>query len=162
MIKRKYLILIALIGFLVSLDQLIKFIIANVKNQKEEVLTFMSFFRITYTKNYGAIFGYFNDLSGPIKDLVFLGIPIFVLFILFALFSKTSESNKIYIYGLGSIISGAFGNLIDRMRFGYVIDYLDFHYSGYHFPNFNFADLAISIGAVLLIISLFTERYGSK
>ncbi|MCO5142449.1 MAG: signal peptidase II [Oligoflexia bacterium] len=158
MIKRKYLILIALVGFLVSLDQLIKFFAYTKKTIDDDVYIISSFLQITYTRNFGAIFGYFSNINGTIGDIIFLGIPLCVLIILFALFSKAQESNKFYIYGLGSIIGGAFGNLIDRMRFGFVIDYIDFHYSGFHFPAFNFADTAITFGVLFLLISLFLER----
>ncbi len=65
--------------------------------------------------------------------------------------------------GVGLIIGGALGNVIDRLRFGAVMDYLDFHYSGYHWPSFNLADTSISIGvAVLLVDALFGRRESHK
>jgi signal peptidase II len=76
--------------------------------------------------------------------------------------SRLSAQQKLEGLALALILGGALGNLYDRMTLGYVVDFLDFHWSGMHFPAFNIADSAISIGAVLILVEGFFKRPASK
>ncbi len=143
---------------LVVLDQASKIYLTLVnKTSPIDLEVIRGFFRITYTCNDGAAF---SILKG--KRVFFIIMTIIVVcFIVYYLLK-----NKVYWvekYSLLLIISGAVGNLIDRIMYGYVIDFLDFIIFGYDFPVFNIADSFITIGAIGLIISiLFLNKEGEN
>ena len=109
-----------------------------------------SFFNIVRVHNSGAAFSFLADAGGW-QRWFFTGIGIAAaIFIIWML--KSHPGQKLFSFALACILGGAIGNVIDRTLHGYVVDFLDFHYSGWHFPAFNVADAAISIGAVCLIL----------
>ncbi|MDY3830313.1 MAG: signal peptidase II [Erysipelotrichaceae bacterium] len=143
---------------LVVLDQASKIYLTLVnKTSPIDLEVIKGFFRITYTCNDGAAF---SILKG--KRVFFIIMTIIVVFLIAYYLLK----NKVYWvekYSLLLIISGALGNLIDRIMYGYVIDFLDFIIFGYDFPVFNIADSFITIGAIGLIISiLFLNKEGEN
>ena len=143
---------------LVVLDQASKIYLTLVnKTSPIDLEVIRGFFRITYTCNDGAAF---SILKG--KRVFFIIMTIVVVFFIVYYLLK----NKVYWvekYSLLLIISGALGNLIDRIMYGYVIDFLDFIIFGYDFPVFNIADSFITIGAIGLIISiLFLNKEGEN
>lgn len=143
---------------LVVLDQASKIYLTLVnKTSPIDLEVIRGFFRITYTCNDGAAF---SILKG--KRVFFIIMTIIVVFFIVYYLLK----NKVYWvekYSLLLIISGAVGNLIDRIMYGYVIDFLDFIIFGYDFPVFNIADSFITIGAIGLIISiLFLNKEGEN
>ena len=116
----------------------------------------LPFFNIVMVWNQGVSFGLFNQTAnyGPLM-LVALSCFITLWFVIW-LFRKPSPVQS---FAIALVISGAVGNVIDRLRFGAVIDFLDFHIAGYHWPAFNVADSCIVVGVILLIIySLFFEK----
>lgn len=143
---------------LVVLDQASKIYLTLVnKTSPIDLEVIKGFFRITYTCNDGAAF---SILKG--KRVFFIIMTIIVIFLIVYYLLK----NKVYWvekYSLLLIISGALGNLIDRIMYGYVIDFLDFIIFGYDFPVFNIADSFITIGAIGLFISiLFLNKEGKN
>ncbi len=109
-----------------------------------------SFFNIVRVHNSGAAFSFLASASGWQRwFFTILGIAA-ALFILWML--KSHSGQKLVSFALACILGGAVGNVIDRMMHGYVVDFLDFHYAGWHFPAFNIADSAITIGAICLIL----------
>ena len=143
---------------LVVLDQASKIYLTLVnKTSPIDLEVIRGFFRITYTCNDGAAF---SILKG--KRVFFIIMTIVVVFLIVYYLLK----NKVYWvekYSLLLIISGAVGNLIDRIMYGYVIDFLDFIIFGYDFPVFNIADSFITIGAIGLIVSiLFLNKEGEN
>ena len=143
---------------LVVLDQASKIYLTLVnKTSPIDLEVIRGFFRITYTCNDGAAF---SILKG--KRVFFIIMTIIVVFLIVYYLLK----NKVYWvekYSLLLIISGAVGNLIDRIMYGYVIDFLDFIIFGYDFPVFNIADRFITIGAIGLISSiLFLNKEGEN
>ena len=109
-----------------------------------------SFFNIVRVHNAGAAFSFLANAGGWQRYL-FTGIGIAAaIFIIWML--KSHNGQKLFAFALACILGGAIGNVIDRTLYGYVVDFLDFHYAGWHFPAFNIADSAISIGAVCLIL----------
>ncbi len=108
------------------------------------------FFNVVRVHNSGAAFSFLANAGGWQRWL-FTGIGIAAaLFIVWML--KSHAGQKLFSFALACILGGAIGNVIDRSLYGYVVDFLDFHYAGWHFPAFNIADSAISIGAVCLIL----------
>ncbi len=108
------------------------------------------FFNVVRVHNSGAAFSFLANAGGWQRWL-FTGIGIAAaLFIVWML--KSHAGQKLFSLALACILGGAIGNVIDRSLYGYVVDFLDFHYAGWHFPAFNIADSAITIGAVCLIL----------
>ena len=108
------------------------------------------FFNVVRVHNAGAAFSFLANAGGWQRWL-FTGIGIAAaLFILWML--KAHAGQKLFSFALACILGGAIGNVIDRTLYGYVVDFLDFHYAGWHFPAFNVADSTISMGAVCLIL----------
>ena len=109
-----------------------------------------SFFNVVRVHNAGAAFSFLANAGGwPRWFFTGIGIAaaIFIIWML-----KSHNGQKLFAFALACILGGAIGNVIDRTLYGYVVDFLDFHYAGWHFPAFNIADAAISIGAVCLIL----------
>ena len=128
---------------LVVIDQLIKQIMIN-----KYITIIPNVLRFTYTKNLGAAFGLGSRFTVLILSSVIIVLMIYVLF-------KYKEINKYYIPCI-LILSGSFGNLIDRMLRGYVIDYIDVNII--NFPNFNIADICITLGILLLAINVIKSK----
>ena len=119
-----------------------------------------SFFNVVRVHNSGAAFSFLANAGGW-QRWFFTGIGIAAaVFIVWML--KSHPGQKLFSFALACILGGAVGNVIDRTLHGYVVDFLDFHYSGWHFPAFNVADAAISIGAVCLILDEILRVRRSK
>ncbi len=115
------------------------------------VIEVMPHFDFRYAVNYGAAFSFLADAGGWQR----YGLSIFAVVIgivLVVWLCRNDRSLKWLNTGLALVIAGAFGNAIDRIQFGYVVDFIDWYAYGYHWPTFNVADIAISIGAAMLII----------
>ena len=109
----------------------------------------LSFFNVVRAHNTGAAFSFLAGAGGW-QRWFFTGIGVAAaLFIVWLL--KAHAGQKLFSFAMACILGGAIGNVVDRVLYGYVVDFLDFHYAGWHFPAFNVADSAISIGAVCLI-----------
>ena len=143
----------AVSGLVLASDQWTKWWIVFHVMQPPQVIEITPFFNLVMGWNYGVSFGMLSsvpELSAWFLPCVVLAI---VAGLLIWLFRVDQLSQAI---GLGLIIGGAIGNLIDRFRFGAVADFLDFHVWGFHWPAFNIADSAITIGAVALILNSFS------
>jgi signal peptidase II len=157
--QRKYLILVSAVGLIVSLDQLTKIAITERFKLGETKQLLDHFFNFTLVHNPGAAFGMLANLDPAIREPFFLAVPVITLAIILFAFFRLPAHRLLSMLSLSSIVGGAIGNLIDRLRVGYVIDFLDFHWHyGYHFPAFNVADSAISLGVFLLLIEMILEE----
>ncbi len=136
----------------ILLDQIIKYIVVSNMMFTETINVIKNFFRITYLQNTG---GAWSILSGSTFFLVVLA-AIMLIFIIYMI-KKEKKITTIKIFTYGILIGGIVGNMIDRIRFDYVIDYLDFNFLSYNFPVFNLADIAIVVGSIILIITLIKE-----
>lgn len=132
---------------LIVIDIVIKLIISNNLILNQSISVINNFFYITYVKNTGVAW---SILSGKINLIIVITLAIIILLIIY-IFNKKSYS-VLEIISYSMLLSGSIGNLIDRIIYGYVIDYLDFNILGYDYPIFNFADICIVIGIVLILI----------
>jgi signal peptidase II len=156
MVPRKYLILLALTGMLTAFDQLFKFLVISRFRLGESIELVQNFFNVTRVHNAGAAFGLLATLGPTWREPLFFVLPFSMLAVIFVVFYRLRESQRVSIFSLSLIVGGACGNLADRLRLGYVVDFLDFHwYQRSHFPAFNLADMAISLGVALLVFSMF-------
>lgn len=117
------------------------------------------FFNLTLLHNTGAAFSFLSEAGGWQKWF-FTGIATVVSLLLIGWIALLPAGKKLEACALGLILGGALGNLYDRVTLGYVVDFLDFHWQGRHWPAFNVADMAIFAGAVLLVVDMF--RAGKK
>lgn len=138
-------------------DQLTKWYILDWFDQGNNVQSFCDFFNLTQAWNTGVSFSMFNQYGS-------WGAIIIVAFALsvvgFLLQWLRNESSRLGQIGLGFVIGGALGNVVDRVRFGAVFDFLDFHYEEWHWPAFNMADVFICVGVFLILLGSILN--GSK
>lgn len=153
-----YALYLLAIVVLVAIDQFSKYLITqNLFEGVKEIVLIKDFFNVTYVKNFGAGFSILQNQTIFLIVVTIIAIG-FVSYLLIK--SKNSESFNRVCYIL--IIGGAIGNLIDRLTLGYVIDFLDFYIFGYDFPVFNLADSFLTIGCILLILSILLENKRAK
>ncbi|MBY0314205.1 MAG: signal peptidase II [Bdellovibrionales bacterium] len=150
---KKYLILLALGGFVICLDQLTKIYIHTQFQHGESISVIHNFFNITYVRNPGAAFGFLRDAHETLRTLFFLSVPPIAALIIVFMIRSTPMSDLLTIISLSLIFGGAIGNYIDRLWHGFVVDFLDFHYKGmWSYPAFNVADIAIVTGICLMLL----------
>lgn len=130
-------------------DQLLKVIIALKLEPFQSVWVFKNVLSITYVRNYGAAFGILQS-----QTLLLITLTLVVILFVWVNRNKLSGYPKVFQLGLALALGGAFGNLVDRVRLGYVIDFLDLQL----WPVFNFADIAIVGGVGLIIIGLYFDK----
>ena len=142
------------------LDQLSKWWIVNVVMNPPRTIEITPFFNLVMGWNKGVSFGLFNNDSS-VTAWVLPGVAIVIVGVLTAWLFRV---DRLLLGGaLGSIIGGAVGNIVDRLQYGAVADFLDFHVMGFHWPAFNLADSMITVGAVVLILdSLFVRTESSN
>jgi len=126
-----------------------------------ESIQLLPVFNFTYVHNPGAAFSFLADQDGW-QRWFFTTIATIASIVFIVWLAKTPRSQTLLSIAFALMLSGAMGNLIDRALFGYVIDFLDFHWSGSHFPAFNIADSMIFIGAALMILDSFTTETEDK
>lgn len=157
--KSKYILLISLAGFTVVLDQITKLLITGLLELHQAMEIVPNFFHLTYVRNTGAAFGLLSRAPESFRIPFFIIIPLVALTVIILIFKKTKETELLMITSLSLILGGAIGNFIDRVRFGYVVDFVDLHwFNKYHWPAFNIADTTIVIGVALLIFYTLAEK----
>ena len=114
-------------------------------------------FNLTLAYNTGAAFSMLSDASGW-QRWFFVSLAIVVVIVLFSWVWRMRADERLHAISITLILGGAIGNLIDRLLHGYVVDFLDVYYGSYHWPIFNIADSAITVGVVVLIIDMFINQ----
>lgn len=109
-------------------------------------------FRLTHLANRGAAFGFLNGDYGNWRHAFFVGIALVALVLMVFLLRQMQKEGKGFVVAISLIFGGAVGNLIDRLRLGAVVDFIDFYWHGHHFPAFNVADSAITVGVGLFLL----------
>jgi signal peptidase II len=140
------------------LDQISKFYVQGTLRLGQVVPVIPGVFNLTYVLNPGAAFGFLSGAPAAIRHPLFTAISIFAVLFIIYYRTRHRQMRLLPSVGLACILGGAAGNLIDRLRFGMVVDFLDFYYGAYHWPAFNVADSAITIGVGLMILEMLTER----
>ena len=121
-----------------------------------EILEITGFFNLVFVYNRGAAFSFLSDAAGWQREFL-IGIAAIAAVVIVALLAR-HPGERLFCAGLALILGGALGNVCDRVVLGHVVDFLDFHALGRHWPAFNLADSAISVGAALLILDGFRGR----
>ncbi len=149
--SKRFIFLIAFLVFL--LDQVSKRLVLDNFYTFSNGLQISSFLNLVYVENRGVSFGMFSQHD---KSFYFGILSMIVSAYIVYLIHKSN--NFLELIGLSLILGGAIGNGVDRLYYGYVIDFIDFHLNNIHWPAFNFADSFITIGAVVFISSLFSNK----
>lgn len=160
--KIRYLLLICIAGAIVTLDQLTKLQIHTSFHEGESVVLIPGYFSLTYVRNFGAAFGIFQMAPELFREIFFLSVPPIALVVILWFLKSVDDSDKFHIVTFSLIAGGAIGNYIDRLRFRYVVDFIDVYYQGHHWPAFNIADSSIVVGGSLLLIVGYWENLKSK
>lgn len=137
--------IISLIFILV--DFIVKIIVNSCMNVYDSISIIPSFFSITYVRNTGAAFSIMEN-----SRVFFIAIGIAAIYLIWRFLIKDKELNKYYVFSYSMLIGGIIGNMIDRIVYGYVIDYLSFNLLDYNFPIFNLADTFIVVSIIMLLL----------
>ena len=146
---------LGLAALIIVLDQLSKLAIST-HFVYGEALRVTGFFNLVLAHNTGAAFSFLNDAGGWQRWLFSVIALVASLWIVRLL--RQHGPQTLFCLALALVLGGALGNLIDRVAYGYVVDFLDFYWGSYHFPAFNVADSAISVGAALLLLDSFRKK----
>lgn len=148
MVKWLWLSLLAVI-----LDQGSKLAIAS-SMQLYESIQIMPFFKLTYVHNTGAAFSFLSEAGGW-QRWFFAGLALAISVVITVWLTRLKKHETLLAVALALVLGGAVGNLIDRLAYGYVIDFLDVYYESWHWPAFNVADSAITLGVILMLAESF-------
>ena len=142
------------------LDQLVKSVVDRFMSLHESRVIVDGFLHLTYVRNRGAAFGILSDAELPYQSVLFSVVSALALLAIAVYAWRLPAHSRLPRLALALVIGGAVGNLIDRARLGYVIDFVDVFWGAYHWPAFNVADSAISVGVVLLVFDILRHPHG--
>jgi signal peptidase II len=158
-LPKKMLPLLAITPAVIILDQFTKFLVIERFRLGETIPVISGLFSLTYIRNTGAAFGIFAQSHPSFRVPFFVVVPLVALVAIGFIFKRIASADLKLSSALSLVIGGAIGNLIDRVQLGYVVDFLDFHWSyQYHFPAFNVADSAICVGVGILMLDLLAQK----
>ncbi|MFP4348370.1 MAG: signal peptidase II [Thermodesulfobacteriota bacterium] len=156
--RNKYLMLVLIAGTVVILDQITKAVILNQLPLYRSIPVIPGLFNITHIHNPGGAFGFLAEQSPWVRKTVFLFMSSAAVVLVLYFYHNTPKTHPWLSAGLALIFGGAIGNLIDRFRFGKVVDFLDFYLGSAHWPAFNVADSAITVGVTIFMIHLVFNK----
>ncbi len=153
----KYSLFITILSICISCDQQTKQMAKEKLSYSRPIEYLDGTFKLMYAENTGAFLGLGNTLSPNLKYLFLIFIPTFVLFLFTVTYFKVSNSIGQFV-GMSLIVGGGIGNMIDRVAYGSVIDFMNIDLGGIRTGIFNFADVAVSFGLVLLLITIYRAK----
>jgi len=156
----RYRILLLATPVILMLDQLSKLYIDRSMKLYQSIPVIDGLFSITYLRNKGAAFSFLADASWRLP--FFILVSLVALAVILVAFSRLRDGQRFAAVSLSLVFSGAAGNLIDRVRLGEVIDFLDVYWRSHHWPAFNIADSAICIGVAMLALDMLLEEQRQK
>lgn len=157
-LKNKYQKLAAVAGVIVVTDQITKLVIFNKLPLYRSFDVIPGFFSLTHIHNPGGAFGFLAGQSSSVRNLIFVLISSLAVCLIFYFYKQTPKTHPLLATGFSMIFGGAIGNLIDRLRFGKVVDFLDVYVGSYHWPAFNVADSAITVGVTIFLFHLLFNK----
>jgi len=155
---QKYRKLIVISLLIVISDQASKLMVIKLITPYSSVAVIPGFFNITHIYNPGGAFGFMSGQSLLIRTIMFLFISTIAIGFIFYFYKNTPGTHPVLASGFALIFGGAIGNMIDRIRLGTMIDFLDFYIKGLHWPAFNVADSAISVGMAIFLFHLVFKK----
>jgi len=164
-VKAKYRLMITISGAVLVFDQITKVVVDKTMSLYASVEIIPNFLHITYLRNTGAAFGFLAGGRTTLRMVFFTVVSAVAIGCISYLLKALRPQQKTLIVSLSLILGGAAGNLVDRLRMGEVIDFIDLHWYHIHWPAFNVADSAITIGVILLFLQLLRKgslTFGEK
>ena len=154
--RSRYLIFSIIVATVLGLDLLTKHMALTYLGNGNSIEVIPHFFNLILVYNSGAAFGILNNPDTTWQIWLFLSVTIVTMFVILHLL-RNLDGGPFTLIGLSLIMGGAFGNLVDRIRYHSVVDFLDFYWGNWHWPAFNVADIAICVGAGLVILTLWRK-----
>ncbi len=154
--------LVMIAGLVVILDQASKLIVYHGLALYNEIVIIPGFFSIVHYQNPGGAFGILAGTGNGFRQVFFLIVSILALGLIYYFYRSTPRSHRFLSAGFAMIFGGAIGNLLDRFRLGQVVDFLDVYVNGWHWPAFNVADSAITIGICIFVLHLLFGKMPDK
>ncbi len=145
-------------GLVIIIDQITKILILKNLPLYHYVTIIPGLFNITHIHNPGGAFGFMAHQDSSLRNFLFILLASVAVCIIFYFYKNTNRTHPFLASGFALILGGAVGNLIDRIRFGKVVDFLDFYVRNYHWPAFNVADSAITVGVTIFIFHLLFRK----
>jgi signal peptidase II len=142
----------------VAADQITKSMVLDSMPLFRSIPVIPGFFNLTHIHNPGGAFGFLSGQNSQLQRLLFLLVSSLAIGLILYFYVKTPRSFRLLSFGLALVFSGAVGNLIDRIRMGKVVDFLDFYIGDLHWPAFNVADSAVSIGMLIFLYHLLFKK----
>lgn len=143
---------------IILVDQIAKFIILQKVPLYDRIEVIRGFFQVTHVHNSGAVWGIFSNHPRVLVSKIITVLSLAALFIVFYYFFRIQAKCYLELTSLSFIIGGALGNITDRIKQGYVVDFLDFYIKDAHWPTFNLADSFITVGVIILVISIWRGK----
>ena len=154
----KYQRLALVAAAVVLIDQITKLVVLNTIPLYDSIPVVPGFFQLTHIQNPGGAFGLLAGRGAGVRAAVFLFASAVALCLIFVFYRNTPITHRWLATGFSLIFGGAVGNLIDRVRFGRVVDFLDFSVAGHHWPAFNVADSAVTVGIGIFVFHLLLNK----
>ena len=148
----------AWLSFIIIADQVTKFIIDRTMPLHHSIPVIDNLFSLTYIRNTGAAFGILAGSHEAFRLPVLIAFSLIAIGFIVVMLKRLPSNETGLITALAFILGGAIGNLIDRIAYGEVIDFLDFYWSGYHWPAFNLADSFITVGVLIIVYYLIQAK----
>ena len=157
-LRAKYLRFAAVVSVVVILDQITKVMVLKLMPLYKSIVVIPGLFNLTHVHNPGGAFGFLAQNDSPWRHWIFLGAAIFALGLGLYFYHQVPRTHPYLRFGLTLIFGGAVGNLIDRVRLGAVVDFLDFYVAHLHWPTFNVADSAVTVGVGIFIAHIVFKK----
>ena len=158
MLRNRYIKLAVVAALVVTADQISKALILKYLPVHHSIPIIRGLFDITHIHNPGGAFGLMANMSETVRTFVFIFVSSLAVCLILYLYIKTPRSHAFLATGFALILGGAVGNLIDRFRFGIVVDFIDVYVGSFHWPAFNIADSAITVGILIFLGHLLFKK----
>ncbi len=155
--KNKYLLVGLITCAVLVLDQVTKYLVEKYIRMYETITVIPGFFNLTHVRNRGAAFSLLSGAPALFRSVFFITITLIAVAVIAVLIRKTHE--RLLVLAFSLIAGGAVGNVIDRIRYGEVVDFIQWYIRSYFWPSFNVADSAISVGVALLAIDMLFKKH---
>ena len=150
--KNKYFWVGSIIGIVLALDQFTKHLVEKHMRMYEVVPVIRGFFNLTRVRNKGAAFSLLSTAPDGFRSAFFISVSVVAVTVIAIMIRKAND--RLLVVSFSLIAAGAMGNLVDRVRFGEVVDFIQWYVGSWYWPSFNVADSAITVGVALLVIDM--------
>ena len=154
--KHKYLWAGSIIGTVLALDQFTKYLVEKHLRMYEVVPVIHGFFNLTRVRNKGAAFSLLSTAPDGFRSVFFISVSLAAMVVIAMMIRKAKD--RLLVVSFSFIAGGAVGNLVDRMRFGEVVDFIQWYVKSWYWPSFNVADSAITVGVALLVMDMLFHK----